>query len=157
MRYLFVLRGAPASGKSTWIKENELEPYTISTDSLRLMYQSPVTTAEGDRKISQNNDKEVWNLLMELLERRMENGELVVIDATHYKSSLINRYKDLVSKYRYRVYVVDFSNVPEDEQEYLRFFAFICSLSFDVYVKKMIIEKLIDQLPEPKNDKKKKK
>lgn len=115
MRYLFVLRGAPASGKSTWIKENELEPYTISTDGLRLMYQSPVTTAEGDRKISQNNDKEVWNLLMELLERRMENGELVVIDATHYKSSLINRYKDLVSKYRYRVYVVDFSNVSEEE------------------------------------------
>lgn len=115
MRYLFVLRGAPASGKSTWINENELEPYTISTDSLRLMYQSPVTTAEGDRKISQNNDKEVWNLLMELLERRMENGELVVIDATHYKSSLINRYKDLVSKYRYRVYVVDFSNVSEEE------------------------------------------
>ena len=115
MRYLFVLRGAPASGKSTWIKENELEPYTISTDGLRLMYQSPVTTEEGDRAITQKNDKQVWNLLMELLERRMENGELVVIDATHYKSSLINRYKDLVSKYRYRVYVVDFSNVSEEE------------------------------------------
>ena len=115
MRYLFVLRGAPASGKSTWIKENELEPYTISTDGLRLMYQSPVTTIEGDRAISQNNDKQVWDLLMELLERRMENGELVVIDATHYKSSLINRYKDLVSKYRYRVYVVDFFNVSEEE------------------------------------------
>ena len=115
MRYLFVLRGAPASGKSTWIKENELEPYTISTDSLRLMYQSPITTVEGDRAISQNHDKQVWDLLMELLERRMENGELVIIDATHYKSSLINRYKELVSKYRYRVYVVDFSNVPEEE------------------------------------------
>ena len=113
MRNLFILRGAPASGKSTWIRENELEPYTISTDGLRLMYQSPVTTIEGDRAISQNNDKQVWELLMELLERRMENGELVVIDATHYKSSLLNRYKDLVNKYRYRVYVVDFSNVTE--------------------------------------------
>ena len=60
MRNLFILRGAPASGKSTWIKENELEPYTISTDGLRLMYQSPVTTVEGDRAISQNNDKQVW-------------------------------------------------------------------------------------------------
>ena len=115
MRNLFILRGAPGSGKSTWIKENELEPYTISTDGLRLMYQSPVTTIEGDRAISQNNDKQVWDLLMELLERRMENGELVVIDATHYKSSRINIYKDLVSKYRYRVYVVDFSNVSEEE------------------------------------------
>ena len=49
-----------------------------------------------------------------------------------------------------------FTDLPESEQEYLQFFAFICSLSFDVYVKKMIIEKLIDQLPEPKHEKKKK-
>ena len=63
--------------------------------------------------------------------------------------------KDIAKSYTHAMET--FSNVPEDEQEYLRFFAFICSLSFDVYVKKMIIEKLIDQLPEPKNDKKKKK
>ena len=49
-----------------------------------------------------------------------------------------------------------FSDLPENEAEYLQLFAFICSLSFDVYVKKMIIEKLIDQLPEPKHEKKKK-
>ena len=115
MRNLFILRGAPASGKSTWIQQNELEPYTISTDSLRLMYQSPITTNDGDFAISQNHDKEVWGMLMELLERRMENGELVIIDATHYKSNLINRYKDLVSKYRYRVNVVDFTQVSVEE------------------------------------------
>ena len=34
MRNLFILRGAPASGKSTWIKENNLEPYTLSTDQI---------------------------------------------------------------------------------------------------------------------------
>lgn len=115
MRTLFILRGAPASGKSTWIKENDLEPYTLSTDNLRLMYQSPVTNDDGTVSISQNNDTAVWKLLMELLERRMEQGEFIIIDATHYKSSLISKYKDLVSKYRYRVYVVDFSNITEEE------------------------------------------
>ena len=115
MRTLFILRGAPASGKSTWIKENDLEPYTLSTDNLRLMYQSPVTNDDGTVGISQNNDTAVWKLLMELLERRMEQGEFIIIDATHYKSSLISKYKDLVSKYRYRVYVVDFSNISEEE------------------------------------------
>lgn len=115
MRTLFILRGAPASGKSTWIKEHELEPYTISTDTLRLMYQSPITTEEGQLAISQNHDKEVWDMLMELLERRMDNGEFVIIDATHYKSTLINKYKDLVSKYRYRVYVVDFTKISIEE------------------------------------------
>ncbi|MGL6201406.1 MAG: DUF1836 domain-containing protein [Lachnospiraceae bacterium] len=35
----------------------------------------------------------------------------------------------------------------EEDREYLQLFAFICSLSFDVYVKKLLIEKLIDELP----------
>ena len=37
MKKLLLLRGAPASGKSTFIKENNLEPYVISSDNLRLM------------------------------------------------------------------------------------------------------------------------
>ena len=115
MRNLFILRGAPASGKSTWIKENNLEPYTLSADNIRCLYQSPITKETGEREISQNNDTAVWELLFELLERRMDKGELILIDATHYKSSLISRYKELVHKYRYRVNVVDFSNVPEEE------------------------------------------
>ena len=115
MRYLFLLRGAQTSGKSTWIEENNLQPYTLSTDMIRLLYQSPVTTLEGDVAISQDNDTEVWKLLMQLLERRMDKGELVIIDATHYKAPLLNKYKDLVDKYRYRVYVVDFSDVPLEE------------------------------------------
>ena len=115
MRNLFILRGAPASGKSTWVKTNGLEPYTLSADNIRCLYQSPITTVTGEREISQNNDTAVWKLLFELLERRMENGELVIVDATHYKSSLISRYKDLVHKYRYRVNVVDFSGVSEEE------------------------------------------
>lgn len=38
-----------------------------------------------------------------------------------------------------------FSDAPEDERAQLQLFSFICSLSFDVYVKKMIIEKLLDE------------
>ena len=115
MRNLFILRGVPGSGKSTWVKENELDSYTISADTLRLMYQSPVTNIDGTRTISQNHDNEVWKMVLNLMERRMQNGELIIVDATHYKSVLINKYKDLISKYRYRVYVVDFSDVSEEE------------------------------------------
>lgn len=115
MRTLFLLRGAPASGKSTWVKENELDSYTISTDTLRLMYQSPVTNIDGTSAISQDNDKLVWDMVMQLMEKRMSNGEFLVVDATHYKSILLNRYLDLVNKYRYRVYVVDFSKISEEE------------------------------------------
>ena len=39
-----------------------------------------------------------------------------------------------------------FSGADEKEQDFLQKFAFICMLSFDVYVKKQVIENLIDQM-----------
>lgn len=50
--------------------------------------------------------------------------------------------KDLTMKYHASSKV--FPDVPEDESEQLHKFAFICMLSFDVYIKKMMIEQLID-------------
>lgn len=40
-----------------------------------------------------------------------------------------------------------FTDAPKENREYLQLFSFICNLSFDVYVKKLLIEKLVDQLP----------
>ena len=39
-----------------------------------------------------------------------------------------------------------FTDAPEDEQDFLKLFSFICLLSFDVYMKKTIIEQMIDSL-----------
>ena len=37
-----------------------------------------------------------------------------------------------------------FEDAPEDEKAFLQLFSFICMLSFDVYIKKLIIEKVVD-------------
>lgn len=39
-----------------------------------------------------------------------------------------------------------FADGPEEDKDFLQLFSFICTLSFDVYVKKLLIEKLIDGL-----------
>lgn len=39
-----------------------------------------------------------------------------------------------------------FTDAPEEDQAYLQLFSLICSLSFDVYIKKVLVEKLIDEL-----------
>ncbi|MDY4838798.1 MAG: DUF1836 domain-containing protein [Lachnospiraceae bacterium] len=44
-----------------------------------------------------------------------------------------------------------FKDAPEDDKEFLHTFSFICMLSFDVFVKKMLIEKIIDELPKEDN------
>lgn len=50
--------------------------------------------------------------------------------------------KDVMKKYTRSKST--FEDAPEEEKEFLRTFSMICMLSFDVYVKKAIIERLID-------------
>lgn len=57
MRTLLLLRGAPGSGKSTWIKENNLENYTLEVDLFRNLISNPVLGLDGNFKITQANDK----------------------------------------------------------------------------------------------------
>lgn len=45
-----------------------------------------------------------------------------------------------------------FSDAAAENQEFLQTFSFICMLSFDVYVKKMLIEKLIDSCSAKETD-----
>ena len=49
-----------------------------------------------------------------------------------------------------------YQDVQGEDRNYLQIFAFICSLSFDVYVKKLLIEKLVDEIAPPEIGKKRK-
>ena len=108
MRTLLLLRGIQASGKSTWIKENNLEPYTLSADNIRLNIANPVLTEDGSYEISQKYNKVTWELLYKYLEMRMKNGDFTIIDATHSDLKLLNKYKDLASTYKYTMYCLEF-------------------------------------------------
>lgn len=112
MRVLLLMRGAMGCGKSTFIEQNGLKPYTLCADDIRLLCQAPVLGKDGRYCISQKNEKVVWQTLFNILEVRMKRGEFTVIDATNTKTSEMNRYKDLAKKYRYRIYCVDMTDVP---------------------------------------------
>lgn len=66
--------------------------------------------------------------------------------------------EDLMQKYDKAQGTFGDSGLDGEEQEYLRLFALICELSFDVYLKKQMIELLADQLRSetPDRDRKKK-
>lgn len=116
MRKLIILRGAMGSGKSTFIKDNDLENYTLSTDTIRLMFSSPELGIDYKESIPQFNNKKVWDLLYTLLEERMKKGEFTIIDAVHaYADESFPIYKKLAEKYRYRLYVLDFTDIPKEE------------------------------------------
>lgn len=115
MRVMLLMRGAPGVGKTTYVKEHGLEQYALSADNIRLMCQSPVMTISGEYAISQENEKKVWELFFQMLEIRMQRGEFVVIDATNSKTKEMNRYKEMAQTYRYRIYCVDFTDIPVEE------------------------------------------
>lgn len=56
---------------------------------------------------------------------------------------------------KYRASLDTFTEAPEEDREYLQLFSYICFLSYDVFVKKLLIERLIDELEkkEPVSDK----
>ncbi|WP_298971121.1 RNA ligase [uncultured Fusobacterium sp.] len=114
MRTLLLLRGIQASGKSTWIKENNLEPYTLSADNIRLNIANPVLLEDGSYEISQKYNKVTWELLYKYLEMRMQNGDFTIVDATHSDIKLLNKYRDLASTYKYTMYCLEF-DVPLEE------------------------------------------
>jgi DNA-binding transcriptional MerR regulator len=65
-----------------------------------------------------------------------------IFELEHEESQKV--FKDLGKKYiRSNKAFQDF---PEEDQDLLHAFSFICMLSYDVYIKKMIIEQIIDDL-----------
>ncbi|QYR67232.1 metallophosphoesterase [Fusobacterium animalis] len=114
MRTLLLLRGAQASGKSTWVAENNLEPYTLNADNIRLNIANPVLLENGSFEISQKYNKLTWELLYQYLEMRMQNGDFTIIDATHSDIKLMNKYRDLANTYKYTIYYLEFDTPLEE-------------------------------------------
>ena len=93
---------------------------------------------------------DIQALMNPITEKYFQNDQKFSIETIYNevfsleKSQADKLAKDLVDKYNTSKHT--FENV-EKNQEFLQLFSFICMLSFDVYVKKQMIEKLIDQLP----------
>ena len=54
---------------------------------------------------------------------------------------------------KYHIAKNTFQDFPEEDQEMLQTFSYICLLSFDIYMKKQLIERIIDDVIDKKTDK----
>lgn len=102
------------SGKSTFIKENHLEDFVISSDELRIK-MAGFDMSENGLVISQKKDRQVWSTLYIMLETRMEMGLFTVVDAMHLHTRDFKKYKELADLYGYEIYVKRFDNVTLEE------------------------------------------
>ena len=112
---LLLLRGLPASGKSTFIEQNNLQDYTVSSDMFRTLLGSNELNTDGDFRISMSVSNTRWKFVFDVLEQRFMNGCFTVLDATNIKAADMQKVYKLAKGYRYRVYCVDCTYVPFDE------------------------------------------
>ena len=112
MKKLYVLRGAPGAGKSTFIKLHDLEWYTLCPDELRILFSSMEKGEDGHYRISQKHDKIVWETFYKILKYRLSIGVPTVIDATCSHTKDLNTYKKYADTYGYEMVIIDFADVP---------------------------------------------
>ena len=95
---------------------------------------------------------EIQTLLQPITEHYFQNGQEFDLESVYKevvsleKEELENLKKDVVEKFRRAE--DSFTEVNGEEHEFLQKFALICLLGFDVYMKKMIVEQLVNELAE---------
>ncbi len=93
---------------------------------------------------------DIQTLLKPITEHFFHNGkafnlESIYREAFGMEEKQIQALKaDVVEKFK--VAEQTFQDAPQEDQDFLQKFSFICLLSFDVYVKKLMIEKMVDEL-----------
>lgn len=117
MLTIYICRGLPASGKSTWAKELvKKAPNThkrINKDDLRAMLD--------DSQWSSDNEKFVLQIRDDLILKALERGKHVIVDDTNLHPKHEIRIKDIAKQFtektgtEVKVEVVDFTHVPVEE------------------------------------------
>lgn len=110
MGRVIVLKGLPASGKSSWAKKQvDSSPghyKIICNDALRTMMDNGKYSGKNERFMLQARDA--------LILLALEKGKLPIVDGTHLNPTHIAHIRQLVAG-KAEVEVIDFSNVDVDE------------------------------------------
>lgn len=112
MRKIFLLRGAPGSGKSSFIARHHLQPYAISRDQIRLLLANLTYYYEEDsdclhQVIPRYANEQTEKMVDYLVEEKMKRGETVIVDSTHIVEESIDHYQQWVEQYHYECFIVD--------------------------------------------------
>lgn len=97
---------------------------------------------------------DIQTLFGPITENFFQNGEEFDLESIYQevfhmeKDQIEVLKKDVMEKYRLAEQT--FEGAPEEHQEFLRQFSFVCLLSFDVYLKRLMIEKIVDGMREKK-------
>ena len=83
-----ILIGLPASGKTTWIKENRQDELVINCDSIRMMLQN--TPNKYEAFVAQD-ESIVWNTFCDLIGNIWKSRKDIIIDNPNCNKKLLDQ------------------------------------------------------------------
>ena len=94
---------------------------------------------------------DIQSILGPLTERYFANGkelnlEKIYEEVFSLEKGQIEQLKETLTK-DYERAGNTFTEESEEDKEFLQLFSFICMLSYDIYIRKQIIEKIVDTMP----------
>lgn len=105
---------------------------------------------------------DIEELLRPLTDKHFANSEALPLEDIYREVFSLARDEtasiksDLIRKHECAAKTFSGDGIEEEDREYLRLFALVCELSFDVYLKKQMIEQIIDDMRDSSPTKKKK-
>lgn len=103
---LIVMVGLPRSGKSTWVKENQLGRPVVSADTLRYLVY-------GER-FNADKEQEMWSVRETALRMLMKYGVSIVIDETNTTRKRRTPILDMAKRYGYKTVANVMSTTKEE-------------------------------------------
>lgn len=110
--YFLILRGLPASGKSTWVRNMGLSQYVVSSDTVRLMCGGATFNAHGWVDISQSRQAAVWEVVSKIVELRLRRRMFTILDSTCIRLRDLRSWIKMAQSFGVTPVVVDFTTVP---------------------------------------------
>ena len=101
---------------------------------------------------------DIQTLLKPITEHYFQNGQAynledIYREAFGMEDKMLQSMKADVEE-KFKISQEAFQGAPQEDMDFLHKFAFICTLGFDVYLKKLMIEKMIDELAADRQGKK---
>lgn len=117
MRTLFIVRGAPGTGKSHFLSIYRARGQVVSLDDIRDVFAMPIPDWDGvpGRSIRGGTEETISRVLESALRSRFEQGGDVFFDATNPELQQFKHLADMSRAYGYQVAVIDMQGNATDD------------------------------------------
>lgn len=117
MKQMFILQGAPGSGKTSLINRLGVNHLTVSRDTLRDIFSPTVHSLDGETRYATiHTERDITDTFNRIVTNRLRMGSTIFIDGTHPSKKSQGRLVDEATKYGYTCYLVNMQQATPLEE-----------------------------------------